>query len=113
MGYRFAPECNHAQESLYTRHLFRFFLLLPWQRDVTTSFSIREGTCLLLVLLPRPRSLARNVLASRRQSLGTPNILYLHYILNLRALLYSGQPLYNYQNPSLYCFLVQIRGRVF
>ena len=64
-----------------------FFVLLPWQRDVTTSFSIREGTCLLLVLLPRPRSLARYVLASRRQSLETPNILYLRYILNLRALL--------------------------
>ena len=30
-----------------------FFVLLPWQSDVTTSFSIREGTCLLLVLLPR------------------------------------------------------------
>ena len=84
MGYGFAPECNHAQERRYTRHLFRFFLLLPWQRDVTTSFSIREGTCLLLVLLTR--SIARNVLASRRQSLGTPNILYLRYTLNLRAL---------------------------
>ena len=53
---------------------FVFFVLWPWQRDVRTSFSIREGTCLLLVLLPR--SLARNVLTSRRQSLGTPNILY-------------------------------------
>ena len=75
MGYRFAPEFNHAQERLYTCHFFRFFfVLLPWQRDVTTSLSIREGTCLLLVLLPR--SIARNVLASRRQSLGTPNILY-------------------------------------
>ena len=65
-----------------------FFVLLPWQRDVTTSFSIREGTCLLLVLLAR--WLARNVLASRRQSLGTSNILYSHYVLNLRALLQTS-----------------------
>ena len=36
-------------------------ILLPWQRDVTTSLSFRKGTCLPLVRLPR--SLARNLLA--------------------------------------------------
>ena len=61
-------------KTVYMSFFSFFFVLLPWQRDVTTSLSIREGTCLLLVLLPR--SIARNVLASLRQSLGTPNILY-------------------------------------
>ena len=50
MGYRFVPECNHAQES-HTCHFFLFFFLLylqdygllrtrnflSWQRDVTTT----------------------------------------------------------------------------
>ena len=50
MGYRFVPECNHAPE-IHTCQFFVFFcyisrtgtvcwdpeMLLPWQRDVTTS----------------------------------------------------------------------------
>ena len=45
MGYRFVPECNHAQES-HTCQFFRCFPAIfagrrfvdatPWQRDVTT-----------------------------------------------------------------------------
>ena len=44
MGYRFVPECNHAQES-HTCQFFRSFSAIfvgprfvdatPWQRDVT------------------------------------------------------------------------------
>ena len=64
----------HRKDCIHVIFFVFFFVLLPWQRDVMTSLSIREGTCLLLVLLPR--SIARNVLVSRRQSLGTPNILY-------------------------------------
>ena len=51
LGHRFVPECDHAQESSYTRWIFfPFFchicritvcwdpdILLPWQRDVTAS----------------------------------------------------------------------------
>ena len=62
MGYRFAAEYNHAQERLYTCHFYvilagpRFveiqkYCFLPWQRDVTTSLSIRKETCLPLVRL--------------------------------------------------------------
>ena len=77
MGYCFVPQCHHAQERLHTCHfllVFFFFchicrtsvcwdpgILLPWQRDVTTSLSVRKGTCLPIVRLPR--SLARNLLA--------------------------------------------------
>ena len=61
MGYRFAAEYNHAQERLYTCHFYailagpRFveiqkYCFLPWQRDVTTSLSIRKETCLPLVV---------------------------------------------------------------
>ena len=64
MGYRFAAEYNHAQERLYTCHFYailagpRFveiqkYCFLPWQRDVTTSLSIRKETCLPLVRLLR------------------------------------------------------------
>ena len=60
MGYRFAAEYNHAQERLYTCHFYAIFAgprfveiqkycFLPWQRDVTTSLSIRKETCLPLV----------------------------------------------------------------
>ena len=64
MGYRFAAEYNHAQERLYTCHFYAIFAgprfveiqkycFLPWQRDVTTSLSIRKETCLPLVRLLR------------------------------------------------------------
>ena len=64
MGYGFAPEYNHAQEGLYICHFYAIFAgprvvviqkscYLPWQRDVTTSLSIRKETCLALVRLDR------------------------------------------------------------
>ena len=64
MGYGFAAEYNHAQERLYTCHFYAIFAgpriveiqkycYLPWQRDVTTSLSIRKETCLPLVRLLR------------------------------------------------------------
>ena len=43
MGFRFVPGCNHAQESHFSCHICRTMvcrdpeILLPWQRDVTTS----------------------------------------------------------------------------
>ena len=54
----------HAQERLYTCHFYAIFAgprfveiqkycFLPWQRDVTTSLSIRKETCLPLVRLLR------------------------------------------------------------
>ena len=50
MGYRFVPECNHAQDSDTCQYFSSFFfshfckttgcrdpeILLPWQRDVIT-----------------------------------------------------------------------------
>ena len=71
-------KAKYAQERLHTCHfLFVFFffchicrtsvswdpgILLPCQREVTTSLSFRKGTCLPIVRLPR--SLARKVLVS-------------------------------------------------
>ena len=76
MGYRFAAEYNHAQERLYTCHFYailagpRFveiqkYCFLPWQRDVTTSLSIRKETCLPLERLLRFSLKKFNVIITR------------------------------------------------
>ena len=89
MGYRFAAEYNHAQERLYTCHFYAIFAgplfveiqkycCLPWQRDATTSLSIRKETCLPLVRSLRFSLNKFSVIYNYQNYWGTPTLDRVH-----------------------------------